>query len=107
MFSTRPGFGESMARESTSAMLLVPVELVGFGPQPEPHSGITPNKVPKDKVIARNKNRAAFSLPFLERLECRHRIDAVVGSFEISESMSWSNCLPLSLDSALSESLVA
>jgi len=105
MFSTRPGFGESTARESISAILLEPADLVGFGLQPEPHSGITPNNVTSDKVIARDKSRAAFSLPFLERLECRHRIDGVVGSSDISESMSWSNCLPLWLDSALSESL--
>src|SRR5437879_10567583 len=94
-----------MARESISAILLEPVELVGFGPQPEPHSGITPNKVPSDKVIARDKSRAALSLPFLERPECRCRTDGIAARWDISGSMTWSSCLPLLLDSALSESL--
>src|SRR2546426_12054604 len=105
MFSTRPGFGESTARESISAILLEPADLVGFGLQPEPHSGITPNNVTSDKVIARDKSRAAFSLPFIEQLKCRHREDGAVCRSDISQSMSSSNCLTLSLDSALSESL--
>src|SRR5438128_10952062 len=99
MFSTRPGFGESTARESISAILLEPADLVGFGLQPEPHSGITPNNVTSDKVIARDKSRAAFSLPFLERLESRHRLDDVVCSSDISQSIRWSHCLHLPLAS--------